>query len=78
MKAIISKYLQREYTFTIESFTAFSLIEKESGKTVKMVSVFKSLKKIFSVEEDELLEIFDEWGHLQSLSMVVQRAMAKP
>lgn len=67
MKEVIHKYLAREYSFTPITYINLTLIENTSNREVKIAEVFKTLITVFSIDEAEMLVIFDEWAELQAV-----------
>jgi hypothetical protein len=64
MKEIIINYLNKNYKLTLSSYITFMLEERASGENVKVADILKTLKPIFDINDDELMQIFDSWVDL--------------
>lgn len=67
MKAIILKYLNKNYRFTYSTFNSYLLKDRVREEEVKLSDVINSLKTIFTVSDEEIMTIFDEWSDSQSI-----------
>ncbi len=69
MKEIITKYLDKNYKFTLSSYVSYHLVSVPSGEIIRGTDVFSSLNEIFSIEQKELDEIYDAWAQNQAIKM---------
>ena len=67
MKTIIIKYLNKNYRFTYSTFSSFLLKDRVRDEEVRLSDVINSLKTIFTVSDEEIMTIFDEWSDSQSI-----------
>lgn len=67
MKAIILKYLNKNYRFTYSTFNSYLLKDRVREEEVRLSDVINSLKTIFTVSDEEIMTIFDEWSDSQSI-----------
>ena len=67
MKPIILIYLNKNYRFTYSTFTNYLIKDRVREEEVKLSDVISSLKVIFTVSDEEIMAIFDEWADSQSL-----------
>jgi hypothetical protein len=70
MKEIITKYLDKNYKFTLlSSYVSYHLVTVPGGEIIRGTDVFATLNEIFSVEQKELDEIYDAWAQVQAIKM---------
>lgn len=67
MKPIILKYLKKNYRFTYYTFSNYLLKDIVREEEVKLSDIINSLKTIFTISEEEIMVIFDEWVDSQSI-----------
>lgn len=67
MKPIILKYLNKNYRFTYSTFSSYLLKDRIREEEVKLSDIINSLKTIFTISEEEIMVIFDEWADSQSI-----------
>ena len=67
MKPIILKYLNKNYRLTYSTFSSYLLKDRIREEEVKLSDVINSLKNIFTVSDEEIMTIFDEWADSQSI-----------
>ena len=69
MKKHILKYLNSQYTFTINTYANFLLYDKTHKTEVGLSRALSELKKIFDISESEMLEIFDAWADEKAIEI---------
>lgn len=69
MKEIITKYLDKNYRFTLSSYVSYHLVTVPGGEIIRGTAVFITLNEIFSVEQKELDGIYDAWAQTQAIKM---------
>lgn len=55
--------------FTLSTYTSYKLYDKTEHKDIGVKSVLGSIKKIFDVDNDELIQIFDEWSEKKAIEL---------
>ena len=66
MEAIVLKYLNKNYRFTLKTYDNFLVKEITSGNDVKLSEVINLIELLFILSEEESLRIFDLWADQQS------------
>ena len=69
MKEIITRYLDKNYKFTLSSYVSYHLVTVPSGEIIRSTDVFATLNDIFSVEQTELDKIYDAWTLVQAIKV---------
>jgi hypothetical protein len=67
LKPIILIYLNKNYRFTYSTFNSYLLKDRIRDEDIKLSDVISSLKVIFTVSDEEIMTIFDEWADSQSI-----------
>jgi len=66
MKEIIIKYLNTQYKFTLSTYVSYKLYDKLECRDVGLKEAINIIRKIFSIEDSELMPIFDCWADEQA------------
>jgi len=66
VKAIILTYLNKNYRFTYSTFNSYLLKDRIRDEDVRLSDVITSLKVIFTVSDEDIMAIVDEWADSQS------------
>jgi hypothetical protein len=61
VKETILKYLNKNYRFTLSTYNSYFIRDRIEECDVKLTDVTKSLKVIFSIDDDTLMSIIDKW-----------------
>lgn len=69
MKEIITKYLDKNYKFTLSSYISYHLVMKPSGEQIRPDDVYKTLSQIFGIDNKEIEPIYNAWGETQAIKM---------
>lgn len=69
MEKIIIKHLETQYRFTLSTLQSYQLIDVYSGEKIFIKTLFNDLEKIFGVDNEELLKIWDVWAENKILEL---------
>jgi hypothetical protein len=69
MKEIITKYLDKNYKFTLSSYISYHLVIKSNGEQIRPDDVYKTLSQIFGLSDEEIEPIYNAWGEAQAIKM---------
>jgi hypothetical protein len=69
MKEIITKYLDKNYKFTLSSYISYHLVIKSNGEQIRPDDVYKTLSQIFGLSNEEIEPIYNAWGEAQAIKM---------
>lgn len=69
MKEIVLKYLDDSYAMTLSTYVSYKLRDKHKNEDVSLKEVFIQLETIFSIDENQQREIFDEWADIKSVEL---------
>lgn len=65
MEDIVKKYLDKNYRFTLSTYSSYFLLDRVSGNTVHLRDVLTLLKETFTMDETTLMDIFGKWAEAQ-------------
>lgn len=69
MKEIVLKYLDDTYAMTLSTYVSYKLKDKHKNEDVSLKEVFIQIETIFSINDNEQREIFDEWADKKSIEL---------
>ena len=69
MREIVLKYLNETYKFNLSTYISFKLRDVYKREDVSLREVFSNIGTIFSLEEQEIREYFDEWADSKSIEL---------
>lgn len=69
MEDIILKYLNKNYRFTLSTYSSYFLKDRVNDANVHLKDVLALLKETFTMDETQLMNIFGKWSESQEILM---------
>jgi hypothetical protein len=67
MEDIVLKYLNKNYRFTLSTYSSYFLKDRVDDKNVHLKDVLSLLKETFTMDETEMMNIFGKWSENQEV-----------
>ena len=65
MEDIVIKYLDKNYRFTLSTYSSYFLLDRVNGGAIRLKDVLELLKETFTMDETHLMDIFGKWSESQ-------------
>jgi hypothetical protein len=65
LEEIILKYQNKNYRFTLSTYSSYFLKDRVDNKNIHLRDVLELLKHSFTMDETELMNIFGKWTNQQ-------------
>lgn len=65
MEHIILNYLNKNYRFTLSTYSSYFVRDRINDSNVKLVELSKDLREIFLIDDDTLIPLLDKWCEQQ-------------
>jgi hypothetical protein len=67
MEDIVLKYLNKNYRFTLSTYSSYFLKDRVNDANVHLKDVLILLKETFTMDETQLMDIFGKWSESQEI-----------
>jgi hypothetical protein len=67
LEDIVLKYLNKNYRFTISTYSSYFLKDRVNDANVHLKDVLTLLKETFTMDETQLMDIFGKWSESQEI-----------
>ncbi len=67
MEDIVLKHLNKNYRFTLSTYSSYFLKDRVNNANVHLKNVLALLKETFTMDETELMNIFGKWSESQEV-----------